>query len=46
MSVPPALPLERVFAPGIRLGWTFRDRRVPAAPYREPSPTPAPCTSR
>jgi hypothetical protein len=45
MRVQSALPagraLERLFAPGIRLGWTFRDRRTLAAPYREPRPDPA-----
>jgi hypothetical protein len=38
MGIPIALPLERLFAPGIRLGWTFRDRRAQATPYREPPP--------
>jgi len=40
MGLQPALPLERLFAPGIRLGWTFRDRRAQAKPYREPQPDP------
>jgi hypothetical protein len=44
MRVQPVLPagraLERLFAPGIRLGWTFRDRHALAAPYREPRPDP------
>jgi hypothetical protein len=44
MSVQPALPagraLERLFTPGIRLGWTFRDRNGLTAPYPEPEPNP------
>jgi hypothetical protein len=44
MSVQPALPagraLERLFTPGIRLGWTFRDRNGLTAPYPEPEPDP------
>jgi len=44
MSVQPALPtgraLERLFTPGIRLGWTYRDRRGLTAPYPEPEPDP------
>jgi hypothetical protein len=44
MSVQPALPagraLERLFTPGIRLGWTFRDRHGLTAPYPEPQPDP------
>ncbi len=44
MSVQPALPagraLERLFTPGIRLGWTFRDRNGLIAPYPEPEPDP------
>ena len=44
MGVQPVLPAgrppERLFAPGIRLGWTFRDRRALASPYREPQPDP------
>jgi hypothetical protein len=44
MSVQPALPvgraLERLFTPGIRLGWTFRDRDGLTAPYPEPQPDP------
>ena len=32
--------LERLFTPGIRLGWTFRDRRSLTAPYPEPQPDP------
>jgi hypothetical protein len=44
MSVQPGLPggraLERLFTPGIRLGWTFRDRHGLTAPYPEPQPDP------
>ena len=44
MSVQPVLPagraLERLFTPGIRLGWTFRDRSSPGTPYLEPAPDP------
>ena len=44
MGVQPVLSagrsLERLFAPGIRLGWTFRDRRALASPYRETQPDP------
>jgi hypothetical protein len=40
MSVQSALgagrALERLFMPGIRLGWTFRDRHGLTAPYPEP----------
>ena len=36
----PGRTLERLFIPGLRLGWTFRDRRSLAAPYREPQPDP------
>src|SRR5436305_11954430 len=36
----PGRVLERLFIPGLRLGWTFRDRRSLAAPYREPQPEP------
>ncbi len=44
MSVQPA-PRARTdagaaVAPGIRLGWTCRDRRLLAAPYPEPQPDP------
>jgi hypothetical protein len=46
MSVQPALPagraLERLFTPGIRLGWTFRDRNGLTVPYPEPEPEPDP----
>jgi len=42
MSVQPAWSagptLERLFTPGIRLGWTFRDRRGLTSPYPEPQP--------
>lgn len=42
MSVQPVLPagraLERLFTPGARLGWTFRDHHSLAAPYPEPDP--------
>ena len=44
MSVQPALlagrALERLFTPGIRLGWTFRDRHGLTNPYPEPQPDP------
>jgi hypothetical protein len=47
MSVPPApqippprLALERLFTPGARLGWIFRDLRQMTAPYPEPKPDP------
>jgi hypothetical protein len=44
MSVQPAVPagrvLERLFTPGISLGWTFRDRHGLTASYPEPSQTP------
>ena len=44
MSVQSALSvgraLERLFTPGIRLGWTFRDRHGLTAPYPEPQPDP------
>jgi hypothetical protein len=50
MSVQPALltgrALERLFAPGIRLGWTFRDRNGMTTPYPEPEPAPRYCASR
>jgi hypothetical protein len=36
----PRLVLERLFTPGIRLGWAFGDRRALAAPYPEPEPDP------
>jgi hypothetical protein len=39
MSVPPPrLALERLFTPGARLGWIFRDLRTIVAPYPEPEP--------
>jgi hypothetical protein len=38
---PSSLPLERLFAPGIRLGWTFRGRGALLTPYREPRPDPS-----
>ena len=34
----PRLLLERLFTPGIRLGWAFCDRRALAAPYPESEP--------
>jgi hypothetical protein len=43
MSVQPVLAgrtLERLFTPGIRLGWTFRDREAIVTPYSEPAPDP------
>jgi hypothetical protein len=43
MSVQPVLAgraLERLFSPGIRLGWTFRDRSSTGTPYLEPAPDP------
>lgn len=43
MSVQPVLAgrsLERLFTPGIRLGWTFRDRSSLGTPYLEPAPDP------
>jgi hypothetical protein len=43
MSVQPVLAgrtLERLFTPGIRLGWTFRDRDAIVTPYSEPAPDP------
>jgi hypothetical protein len=40
MSVQPALVLDRLFTPGARLGWVFRDLRRLAAPFREPEPDP------
>jgi hypothetical protein len=41
MSVPPPrLALERLFTPGVRLGWIFRDLRTMLAPYPEPEPDP------
>jgi hypothetical protein len=44
MSVPsvplPRLVLDRLFTPGIRLGWAFRDRSALAEPYPEPEPDP------
>lgn len=37
------LPLRaRLFAPGQRLGWIFRDRRQFAIPFMEPPPAPQP----
>jgi len=36
----PGRALERLFTPGIRLGWTFHDGRALTAPYREPQPDP------
>ena len=41
MSVPPPrLALERLFTPGARLGWIFRDLRTIVAPYPEAEPDP------
>ena len=36
----PGRTLEQLFIPGLRLGWTFHDRRTLTAPYREPQPDP------
>jgi len=47
MSVPPPrLALERLFTPGARLGWIFRDLRAIVAPYPEPEPDPGRWRSR
>lgn len=40
MTVQPALVLDRLFTPGARLGWVFRDPRLMAAPFPEPRPDP------
>src|SRR6266567_6976269 len=32
--------LERLFVPGPRLGWTFRDLRRLVTPFHEPEPNP------
>jgi hypothetical protein len=40
MSVQPALVLDRLFTPGARLGWVFRDLRQLARPFGEPEPDP------
>jgi hypothetical protein len=40
MTVQPALVLDRLFTPGARLGWVFRDPRRMAAPFPEPRPDP------
>jgi hypothetical protein len=40
MSVQPALVLDRLFTPGARLGWVFRDPRLLVAPFPEPEPDP------
>lgn len=43
MSVQPALAgraWERLFSPGIKLGWTFRDRSSLGTPFLEPHPDP------
>ena len=40
MSVQPAFVLDRLFTPGARLGWVFRDLRQLAAPFGEPEPDP------
>jgi hypothetical protein len=41
------LPLRaRLFAPGQRLGWVFRDRRQFAAAFMEPPPVPLPVHPR
>src|SRR5580698_7924032 len=41
MSVPPPrLAMERLFTPGARLGWIFRDLRTIVAPYPEAEPDP------
>jgi hypothetical protein len=39
-ACPAGRSLERLFAPGIRLGWTFRDRDPTVTPYSEPAPDP------
>jgi hypothetical protein len=40
MSVQPAHVLDRLFTPGARLGWVFRDPRRMTAPFPEPEPDP------
>jgi hypothetical protein len=40
MSVQPVLVLDRLFTPGARLGWVFRDPRRLAAPFSEAEPDP------
>ena len=40
MSVQPAHVLDRLFTPGARLGWVFRDPRRTTAPFPEPEPDP------
>ena len=40
MSVQPVLMLDRLFTPGARLGWVFRDLRRQAAPFPEAEPGP------
>jgi hypothetical protein len=40
MSVQPADVLGRLFTPGARLGWVFRDPRGLAASFGEPEPEP------
>jgi hypothetical protein len=40
MSVQPADVLGRLFTPGARLGWVFRDPRGLATPFGESEPDP------
>ena len=40
MSVQPAYVLDRLFTPGARLGWVFRDPHRMTAPFPEPEPDP------
>src|SRR5947209_7979822 len=40
MSVQPAHVLDRLFTPGARLGWIFRDPRQLTAPFPESAPDP------
>lgn len=44
MSQPARLPAPqaRLFTPGRRLGWVFRDPRLLAEPFQEPEPRPKP----
>src|SRR6266536_3092391 len=41
MSVQPVLRLDRLFTPGARLGWVFRDPRRETARFGEAEPDPA-----
>ena len=40
MSTQPVLMLDRLFTPGGRMGWVFRDLRQQTAPFREAEPDP------